>query len=156
MKKALCVICVALLVLVATVSAYTTVDNRTLKNSLEYENIGIFIPSGMANEYKDLLTMTFDDHRIWKYDLNGKEAVQMTENLKNGIWKKLPDNAKDLEWYLPYGYGPDKLNEEIYFCLYQPDKKEYDYDISGPGMPSRIFFLYDAETQTYYCVSKAI
>ena len=108
MKKVLCGILIALTVLVAAVAAYITVDNRTLKNTLSYfTEIEIFAPSGMADEYESLLATTLDDHRIWKYKLNAEEAEQMSESLKTGLWKELPDNSeKDLKWYLPDGYTP--------------------------------------------------
>lgn len=53
MKKILCGILIVLTVLVVAVAVYTTVDNRTLKNTLSYfPEIEIFAPSGMADEYE--------------------------------------------------------------------------------------------------------
>ena len=142
-------------VLAGGIFAYTTVDSRTLKNTMKSYNIEVFVPSGMANEYEDLLAMTFDDHRIWKYRLTDTEAAQITENLKNGIWKKLPDDAgKYLEWYLPDGCGPETLDGEIYFCAYRAHRNEFD--AIDTTAPPRFLFLYDAENQMYYCVSKVI
>lgn len=158
MKKVLCGILIALTVLVAAVAAYITVDNRTLKNTLSYfTEIEIFAPSGMADEYESLLATTLDDHRIWKYKLNAEEAEQMSESLKTGLWKELPDNSeKDLKWYLPDGYTPEALGGELYFCAYSTQDEKFDYNLSGPEMPPRFLFLYDTENQIYYCVSKEI
>ncbi|MBQ7862692.1 MAG: hypothetical protein IJ349_10900 [Clostridia bacterium] len=144
-------------VLAGGIFAYTTVESRTLKNTMKSYSIEVFVPSGMANEYEDLLAMTFDDHRIWKYRLTDTEAAQITENLKNGIWKKLPDDVgKELEWYLPDGYSPEVSGGELYFCAYSTQDEKFDYNLSGPEMPPRFLFLYDTENQIYYCVSKEI
>ena len=144
---------VALVVLVGGIFIYSTVDSRTLENTIKGYDIQIFIPSSMANEYNDLLAMTFDDHRIWKYELNAEEIAQLTGNLKNGLWQKLSGNAvKELEWYLPDSYKA--LGEDVYFCAYRAYLNEFD-DIGTTTHP-QFLFLYDIENHIYYCVSKSI
>lgn len=153
LSRSIFIVFVVLVVLAGGFFVYTTVNNRILKNTMKSYNIEIFVPSGMANVYEDLLAMTFDDHRIWKYRLTDAEVAQITENLENGIWKKLSDNAeKDLEWYLPDSYNT--LGKELYFCAYRAHLNEFD-DIDTTT-PPRFLFLYDAENHIYYCVSKVI
>ncbi len=155
MKKALLGIFIALTVLIAAVAIYTTVDNRILRNTVEHYNTEIFVPSGMADEYDDLLAMTFDDHRIWKYKLNSKEALKMTEELKKSCWLELSGNEKDeAKFYLPDGKWYEDFSEEVYYCLYDTVDKEF---VSfGERVLPRFLFVYDSVNQEYYCVSVAV
>lgn len=156
MKKTLCAIFITLTLLVVIVAAYTTVDNRTLKNTLShFPEIEIFVPSGMANEYEDLLAMTFDDHRIWKYNLNDKEAQKMNEDIERGLWKEFYDTelAED-GYFFPDGYFTKDLSEELYYCMYNNKLEGPIYH--GALAANRYLFFYDAGNQEYYCVSKAI
>ncbi|MBQ6600705.1 MAG: hypothetical protein IIX36_03580 [Clostridia bacterium] len=156
MKKVLCGILIALIVLVAAVAAYITVDNRTLKNTLSYfTEIEIFAPSGMADEYESLLSMTFDDHRIWKYKLKRKEAEKMAEEIKNSHWHEFSDYEKaEAEFYLPDTKWYDDFSDEVYYCLYDTVNEEF-VSFGEWAMP-RFFFAYDAANREYYCVTVTI
>jgi len=152
MKKVLCGVFVALALLVAVVVVYTTVDSRTLKNTLaHFQDIEIFAPLGMADEYEDLARFTFDDHRIWKYKLNRKEAEQMSEELKNSYWFEFSDDVKkETEFYLTDEKWYEDLSDEVYCCLYCTYHNIF-VDFSDEGLVS-FLFLYDALNQEYYCV----
>jgi len=158
MKKVLCTIStvfIAVGVLAASVFVLVTADSRTLKSNIEYERIEIFVPSGMANEYENLLAMTFDDHRIWKYNLNDKEAQKMNEDIERGLWKEFYDTelAQD-GYFFPDGYFTKDLSEELYYCMYNSKLEGPIYH--GALAENRYLFLYDAGNQGYYCASKAI
>lgn len=155
MKKVLLGIFIALALLLAVVAVYTTVDSRTLKNSLERGNIEIFVPSGMANEYENLLAMTFDDHRIWKYKLSGKEAEKMTEELKNSYWLEFSAYEKDeAEFYLPDGKWYEGFSEEVYYCLY--DTVDKGFVSFGASALPRFLFVYDVLNLEYYCATVTV
>ncbi len=156
MKKVLLGISIALIVLVAAVTVFITVDNRTLKNTLAYfPDIEIFVPSGMANEYEDLVSCTFDDHRIWKYKLNSKEAEEMNEELKNSYWFEFSDYEKqEAGFYLPDEYWRSAFSQEVYYCLYNTVDDKF-VSLSIPGV-HRFLFIYDVPNQDYYCVSMTI
>ena len=153
MKKTLCAIFIAMAILVSAVAVYTIVDNRTLKNTLSYfPEIDIFVPSGMANEYENLVSFTFDDHRIWKYKLNSKESEEMNEELKNSHWSEFTDNEKqEAVLYFPGEHRFDSFSEETYYCLYSTVDGKF-VSFNGPGVP-RFLFIYDVPDQEYCCVS---
>lgn len=155
MKKALCGIIIALTVLIAAVLIFTTVNSHTLKSNIEYERIDIFVPSGMANEYEDLVPFTFDDHRIWKYKLSDKEAQKMNEDIETGLWREFYNRelAED-GYFFPEGYFKKDLSEKLYYCMYNSKSEGPFYD--GALADNRYLFLYDGVNQVYYCVSKAI
>lgn len=156
MKKTLCAIFIALAVLTVAVTAYTTVDNRTLKNTLShFTEIDVFVPSGMANEYEDLVPMTFDDHRIWKYKLNKKEAAEMTEELKNSCWLEFSDAERaKADFYIPDEKWRESFSEETYYCLF--DTLNDEFVSFGSWVMPRFLFVYDAVNQEYCCVSVTI
>lgn len=142
---------VALAVLVGGIFIYSTVDNRTLKNTIKDYDVEIFAPLGMADEYEDLARFTFDDHRIWKYKLNRKEAEQMSEELKNSYWFEFSDDVKkETEFYLTDEKWYEDLSDEVYCCLYCTYHNKF-VDFSDEGLVS-FLFLYDALNQEYYCV----
>ena len=141
--------------LFVTAILVATVNNRILENNLKHENIEIFIPTGMANRYKDLMKMSFDDQRIWEYHLNFEEIKQMKQELNKGVWKEFNNYAeKSAKVYFSDEHWPKNLSDELYFCMYSSRLDEIVY-FSTPGF-HRYLFLYDATNYVYYCVSKTI
>lgn len=99
--------------------------------------------------------MTFDDHRIWKYKLNKKEAEKMTDELQNGCWLEFSENAKaEAKFYFPDTKWYDDFSDEVYYCLYDIVNEEF---LSlGAGAKPRFLFVYDAANKEYYCVTVSI
>lgn len=147
--KNLSVIFLSLILLVGVVTAVVSVRIRSLDKNIDTDNIGIFVPKGLANRYADPMALSFDDFRMWEYRLNDREVRRIEADLQNGVWQKpAKEDLDDVlsEFFL--GGLPEKpvLSDEVYTCL--PD------DLPGKGI--RLLFVYDACEHTYLCVSMSI
>lgn len=129
-----------ILIIVFIFGCITTINNRTLSKQLpENINIDIFVPSGIADEYRNTLAMTFDDGRIWRYSLNEKEIDLIKNDLGNGKWTRfVPDENNMFFRYTE----TDIPNGELY--SYTPEDKH------------SLLFVFDSTNYEYYCFSVSI
>ena len=139
----------SLILLAGVATAVVSVRARSLDKNIDTDNIGIFVPKGLANRYVDPMALSFDDFRIWEYRLNDREIAEIETELQNGAWQKptKEDSEEVLSEFFLSGL-PEKpaLSDEVYICL--PD------DLSGGGI--RLLFVYDACEHMYLCVSMSI
>lgn len=139
----------ALALLAGLFAGAVSIRARTLDKNIDTDNIGIFVPQGMANRYADPMKYSFDDFRIWEYRLNEREIKQIEADLPNGAWQKPTKEELDdvlSEFFL--GDDPEKpeFSDEVYCCL--PDNPE--------SKSTRLLLVYDACQRTYFCVSMSI
>ena len=147
--KIISAIMLSLALLAGIFAGAVSVSARTLSQNIDTENIGVFVPQGMANRYADPMKFSFDDFRMWEYRLNDREVEQIEADLQNGVWQKPTKEELDdvlSEFFL--GGLPEKpeFSDEVYCCL--PDNPE--------SQSSRLLFVYDACQHTYLCVSMSI
>ena len=139
MKKLIAVF-VFILIVIFTFGCITTINNRTLSKQLpENISIDIFIPSGIADEYRDALAMTFDDGRVWRYSLNEKEIDLIKNDLENSKWTQFTPDENNM--FFRYT-ETDILNGELY--AYTPESKR------------SLLFVFDLTNFEYYCFSVSI
>lgn len=139
----------ALALLAGLFTGAVSVRARTLGKNIDTENIGVFVPQGMANRFADPMAFSFDDFRIWEYRLNDREIGKIEADLQNGAWQKPTKEELDdvlTEFFL--GDDPEKpeFSDEVYCCL--PDNPQ--------SKGTRLLFVYDACQRTYLCVSMSI
>ncbi|MGN1442340.1 MAG: hypothetical protein ACI4XE_00720 [Acutalibacteraceae bacterium] len=152
MKRAIRIISavfLALSLVAGFFAATVSVRARTLGKNIDTENIGVFVPEGMANRFADPMAFSFDDFRMWEYRLNDREVERIEDDLQNGVWQKPTKEELDdvlSEFFL--GGLPEKpeFSDEVYFCL--PDNPQ--------SKGTRLLFIYDASERTYLCVSMSI
>ena len=147
--KIISAIFLSLALLAGILAGAVSVRARTLSQNIDTDNIGIFVPQGMANRYTDPMAFSFDDFRMWEYRLNDREIADIEADLQNGAWQKPTKEELDdvlSEFFL--GGLPEKpeFSDEVYCCL--PDKPE--------SRSTRLLLVYDACQHTYLCVSMSI
>ena len=139
MKK-LIVVFAFILIVIFTFGSITTINNRTLSKQLpENISIDIFIPAGIADEYRDALSMTFDDGRVWRYSLNEKEIDLIKNDLENSKWTQFTPDENNM--FFRYT-ETDIPNGELY--AYTPESKR------------SLLFVFDSTNFEYYCFSVSI
>lgn len=135
---------------------------RTINSQIREKCDIVYIPNGMANSYKNLITFSIDEHIIWEYKLNLNEKKKIQQNLDNDIWNIVTDKNKGMIMNFfeknSESFCPEEVSEVLYYCLYDVSKKEFvniEDDLAMLGW-HRILFLYDKEAGNYFCVSKSI
>lgn len=121
----------------------TAVSNRVLTHQLAKmtctERIDIFIPPGIADEYRNPMAMTFDDARVWKYSLNEKEISLIEKELEGGKWSPFTSDRHNMFF--------THTETEI------PDGELYAYT---PSDKPSLLFVFDSVNNNYYCFSVSI
>ena len=123
----------------------------------------VYTPAGVANDYTDLMGVSIDEHKIWEYKLNDKEVEILNNEINNGYWNKatIEEYEEIKEMFFRYNLDnitPEKMTENIYYCLYRPLTNEVFNILEGNVLLSwhRNIFIYDFETEMYWCVSKQV
>lgn len=139
MKKLIAVFAF-ILIIFFTFGCIATINNRTLSKQLpENISIDIFIPSGLADEYRNTLAMTFDDGRVWLYSLSEEESELIKRESEIEKWTRFtPDEHNMFFRYTE----TDIPNGELY--AYTPEDKR------------SLLFVFDSTNCEYYCFSVSI
>ena len=93
-----------------------------------------------------------DIYEYYVFKLSNKEEKILLQEAEEGKWSELtPYHINELNYYeefLDYSYRHHKC----FICIYDEQNNQIvtDSDIDMP--PNRIIFLYDTETNKYYCV----
>lgn len=158
-KKIVLLLLIIPLIIIFLLISAALLNNHILSNNFKNENIEIFIPSGIANKYRDAMVMSFDDLRTWTYSLNRKENEIISEEILSAPWKKLGKGfERNAKFYFTDDYWPENMSDSLYYCLYDLRLNEFIYfdsDVAFLGW-HRLLFLYDADNYKYYCVSMSI
>lgn len=163
-KKLLWVLITAALVIIA-VSVAVSVNATTLSANTEVSGDSVYMPKRMADKYNNLLAFSFDDHRMWVYELQADETAAIEENIGNGIWQKPTEEQYEdiIGVYFEFGAQrnmPDGLsenNEDIFYCLYDNALDKFiTIDDGSPLGWHRELFIYDASSKLYVSVSMGV
>ena len=91
----------------------------------------------------------------YKFRLSNREEEIIIQEAKDGKWAKMTDEHIDmLDWYYNEPLDNNYKNHKCYICIYDEQNNEIITDslndiVTFPG--DRIIFLYDTETNKYYC-----
>ena len=127
------------------------------------DNPPVYTPSFVANKYTDYMGISIDVHQVWEYRLNDKEVEILNNELNNGYWIKATraeyDEIKERFFSINRdNVAPEAITENIYYCLYRPSTNEV-FEILEDNVLlgwHRFVFIYDFETEMYWCVSKSV
>lgn len=159
-KNKITIAVIALIILIILPVLLFRAYTYTFSNFLPSEtNVTVFYPQGVANEYKSIMVNGNEDHRIWKYKLNKKEAEALKSDLSKDVWQTVSSEESKYinEAYFAKQYFEFTKSDEIYYCLYDLDEGSYknitvdDTILFGQ---KNLLFLYNAADSEYYCVSK--
>lgn len=159
MKKAkkICIFLIPIVLFVLIVFFYQ-IQCRTIHSVIKESCKAIYIPDGVSNYYKDLLTLSIDEHKIWEYKLNCTEKNKAEQDLNNGIWDKITDkNISDVKHFFMFNsdsYFPNGISDDSYYCIYHFSLKRFVRTDELVG--HSVLFVYDKENARYYCVSHSI
>lgn len=155
-KKRLIALCIIILI-VAGIFNLFIIQPRILSKNFKEINSLIFIPQGIADQYKDYMMFSFDDYRIWEYNLTEKETALLQAELDNGIWQT-PTQEEFQEitgQYFNFIYdgntseGLSENCEDFYYCLYNSVSDQFIKPDEGWA---QMLFLYDTVNNKYVCV----
>ena len=140
--------------LTVTVLCISTLLNcRNLSKQFKDEEISIYMPSGIADDYTDAMKMSFDDGRMWHYRLKGKQAASIAGELENGIWQQVNKND-DFSFFFRAFEHPPELTDTTYYCIYDVALNDFCSfsQESAPGA-HHLLFIYDSGSNDYFCFS---
>lgn len=150
-------ICIVITLLVSTLI--------TCVHSVRFaiDNPPVYTPSFVANKYTDYMGISIDVHQVWEYRLNDKEVEILNNEINNGYWIKATraeyDEIKERFFSINRdNVAPEAMTENIYYCLYRPSTNEV-FEILEDNVLlgwHRFVFIYDFETEMYWCVSKSV
>ena len=156
-------LCLLIIVVVLVISAILMIKSytHTLSNFVkDTESISVYIPDGWADDYINVYLTINEDHSIWEYKLNEKEAASINAELNNGIWKKL---TEDDYKHIASAFFENKhlsldMSESLYGCLFDCKRGEFvpfsEDDNRLLGL-DKVLFIYDSNEEVYCCVHKA-
>lgn len=127
------------------------------------DNAPVYTPRGVANNYTDIMGISIDEHKIWEYKLNSKEKEILNDEINNGYWLKATkeeyEEIKERFFSVNLdNVAPEKMTENIYYCLCKPSTNEVFSILEDNVLLGwhRFVFIYDFETEMYWCVSKSV
>lgn len=145
-----------LLIFVLTVTVLfisTLLNCRNLSKQFKDEEISIYIPSGIADDYTDAMKMSFDDGRMWHYRLKGKQAASIAGELENGIWQQVNRND-DFSFFFRAFEHPPGLTDTTYYCIYDVALNDFcSFSQESALGIHHLLFLYDSGSNDYFCFS---
>ena len=134
------------------------------------ETIGFRCYSGTLNPYIKELNIIYtptkpaykyyhwhwtDIYEYYVFKLSNKEEKILLQEAEEGKWSELPPyHINELDYYehydefLDYSYRYHKC----FICIYDEQNNQIVTDSDNDMPPNRIIFLYDTETNKYYCV----
>ena len=152
----------ALIFLLCAVVITVDVRSKTLSANFELENVSVFVPKGIADNYEDPMLFSFDDARIWNYKLSKSQVTEIEGQLENQPWQKL--NKADFENYTSILYNmltfetiPKLDYSDTYLCSY--DFKQHDFAKINSGDEydfGSLLLLYCSKTNDYYAFVMSI
>ena len=146
---------IALLVLILTIYTHSV--------RFAIDNAPVYTPKGVANNYTDVMGISIDEHRIWEYKLNNKEVKILNDEINNGYWTKATkeEYGEIRERFFVVNsdnLAPETMTENIYYCLIRPSTNEVFKALEDDVLLGwhRYIFIYDFETEMYWCVSMSV
>lgn len=127
------------------------------------DNAPVYTPKGVANNYTDYMGISIDSYIVWEYKLTDKEVKILDNEINNGYWTKATKDEyekikKRFFTYNSDDVSPEKMTENIYYCLLRPSTNEVFKILEDNVLLGwhRYIFIYDFETEMYWCVSMSV
>ncbi len=102
--------------------------------------------------------MSIDTFEYWIFKLNDKEEKKILDEVEEGKWSEVNSQhmgrLEDFEYYGKI-FGEKYKDHESYICIYDEMRGNIITDSSSAiweETANWIIFLYDTETNLYYCV----
>ena len=158
------VVFIIILILIAG-SVSFVIKPRIVSVNTEVINNSIYIPKGIADKYKDYLKFSFDDDRIWEYELNSEELDMVEADIDNGIWlnptKRQFDDIIDVflehSSYIKKSDDSSENYNGIFYCIYDNTANSFIQNDDGSILGwHRELFIYDKNNKIYTVVFKGI
>ena len=113
----------------------------------------VYTPTKPAYKFHRWYWIDIYDYSVFR--LSNKEEKIILQEAENGKWSELTqhhinllDYYEDYYEFLDYSYRYHKC----YICIYDELNNQIVTDFCEDIPPNRIIFLYDTETNKYYCV----
>lgn len=153
MKRLAFTLAVIIIILCGLYFKFFTINSRNLSKQFKDEEISIYIPSGIADDYTDAMKMSFDDGRMWHYRLKGKQAASIAGELENGIWQQVNRND-DFSFFFRAFEHPPQLTDTTYYCIYDVALNDFcSFSQESALGIHHLLFLYDSGSNDYFCFS---
>lgn len=127
------------------------------------DNPPVYTPSFVANKYTDYMGISIDVHQVWEYRLSDKEVEVLNNEINNGNWNKATreeyEEIKERFFSINFdNVAPKTMTENIYYCMFRPSTNEVFKVLEDNIFLGwhRIIFIYDFETEMYWCVSRSV
>lgn len=127
------------------------------------DNPPVYTPKGIATNYTNYMPISIDEYKIWEYRLNNKEVKIINNEINNGCWTKATREEYEeiKERFFRYNLDvvvPEAMTENIYYCLCRPSTNEVLKILEDNVLLGwhRYLFVYDFETEMYWCVAQKV
>ena len=124
----------------------------TLNPYIKELNI-VYTPTKPAYKFYHWYWIDIYDYYVFR--LSNREEKIIVQEAEEGKWSELtPYHINELDYYehyeefLDYSYRHHKC----FICIYDEQNNQIVTDSNNDMPPNRIIFLYDTETNKYYCV----
>lgn len=127
------------------------------------EQVDIYVPDGIAKEFKQYLSIDIDEY--WIFRLNKEEQNEMQKDIETNKWRLVNDtDVTIVEDHT--SYDDDSViyesinNHKCYIYIFDCDNKiELPNDngyFTANDCYEWLFFIYDTETHYYYVVHQSM
>lgn len=116
----------------------------------------VYTPKKPANRfYYELFSI--DTFEYWVFKLDKKESAKVLEDINNGNWSEMSSEHIDKPEYFEHYkkiFGNSYKNHRCYICIYDEGWHNIITDSNEDikYTANLIIFLYDTDTNRYYCV----
>ena len=152
-------IAVALIVVLSIFSHCIKIKFGTISDYISELNV-VYTPTTYANRFH--YTLSIDTFEYWVFKLSDSEKQEILKDIKTGNWEKLNSNhIEKLDAFTHYtkvlGFTYKKHN--CYICIYDRNNNiiitnsENWIHLDTTGW---IIFLYDTESEKYYCIHETL
>ncbi len=124
------------------------------------EQVDIYIPDGIANEFKQFLSIDIDEY--WIFHLNKKEQDEMNKDIETNNWRVMNDTDVMMVKNHTGGYDENCHiyesinNHKCYIYIFDCDNKTELPNDNANDCYEWLFFIYDTETHYYYVIHQSM
>lgn len=117
----------------------------------------VYTPTKPAYRFYHWYWIDIYDYYVFR--LSNREEKIIIQEAENGKWSELTSEHIDKLEYFDYYeeiWGNDYKKHKCYICIYDEQNNQIVTDSENDIPSNRIIFLYDTETNKYYCVFQTI
>ena len=123
------------------------------------EQVEIYVPDGVANEFKQYLSIDIDEY--WIFHLNKRERDEMKKDIEAHNWRVMSSADVSYVEQRAAHYENSKIYKSIndhkcYIYIFDCDNKIELPNDSGNDCYQWIIFVYDTETGYYYIIHQSM